>query len=92
MYIVAKFTNEGVPTSSLTPNIAIYRISDNAQWIATTTMAEITNGSYKYNFVSITSGFDYDVWIDGGATLPNMDRYKHQIVTRDHNGIITVMI
>ena len=92
MYVIANFTNGSVPESGLTPNIAIYRIADNAQAVATTTMTEITNGSYKYNFVTITAGQDYDVWIDGGATLDNSDRYKHQIVTANFDRSVDVIL
>ncbi len=92
MYVIANFTSSGIPESGLTPNIAIYRIADNTRIVATTTMTEITNGSYKYNFVTITASEDYDIWIDGGNTLDSTDRYKHQIITADGNRIVKVIL
>ena len=80
MYITAYFTDSGTPKTGLTPNISIYRISDSAQIVATTSMSEIANGEYKYNFASMTASFDYTVWVDGGAVLSATDRYKHQII------------
>lgn len=81
MYVIAQFTNSGVPESGLTPNISIYRIGDNALIVATTTMTEITNGAYKYNFDALAVNEDYDIWVDGGVALNDAERYKKRTVT-----------
>jgi len=93
MYVIAHFTTAGAPTTGLTPTLSIYRIGDSTLVVATTTMTEIGNGTYKYNFTSIAESQDYDIVIDGGAAMSTTtERYKHQIVESDHLRRITTAI
>ena len=91
MYIVANFTNAGTPATGLTPNIAIYNIDTLSATVATTTMAAVTNGAYKYKFDNMAVNNVYSVWVDGGAGLNAYDRYKYQIVTIGPYRSITVI-
>lgn len=87
MYIVARFTSSYIPQSGLTPTIIIYRIVDNTQMVSTT-MTEVTHGSYKYDFANMAKKEDYHIHIDGGSSLSNFDRYKYRFISREFDGTV----
>lgn len=77
MLIRQYFTNAGIPVTGLTNvRLNIFNANTGAMVIFAGLMTEIGNGWYKYNFSTYNQTIPY-VWsIDGGATLPNTDRYK----------------
>jgi len=75
MWITSFFTQNGIPKINLTPTINITRISDNMPVVVSGTMAEISNGAYKYNFTDYEITSNYFILCDGGATLSNYERY-----------------
>ena len=70
--IAARFRDNGVPQTSLSPTIDIYRLSDDTLVINDGAMVEVANGWYKFVFTE-GDGFDpredyvYDA--DGGASI-----------------------
>lgn len=76
MWIGVIFTLNGVDVLGLTPNIYIYDMSDNSLVINGSVMPEIGVGGYKYNFALYDGSKNYYWKIDGGASLPNRERYK----------------
>jgi hypothetical protein len=78
--IVARFRNDGIPQTGLTPSIDIYRLSDSTLLVNDAAMTEVANGWYKYVFTE-GNGFDpredfaYDA--DGGVTISSpFERYQ----------------
>lgn len=78
--IAARFRQDGVPQTGLSPTIDIYRMSDDTLLVNDGAMTEVANGWYKYIFTE-GNGFDpredfaYDA--DGGVTITSpFERYQ----------------
>jgi len=77
MYITAFFTSSGVPITGLSPTIRIRDVSDNSLLVTDAAMSEIGDGNYKYNFITYDLHKDYAIRCDGGALLPDSERYTY---------------
>ncbi|MCK5605603.1 hypothetical protein KAR91_27160 [Candidatus Pacearchaeota archaeon] len=75
MFILAHFTDEGVPALSLSPIVKIRKVSDGSIIVAGDTMDEVGDGAYSYDFTGYDKDIDYSVRCDGGATLQGSERY-----------------
>jgi len=75
--IQSNFQNNGVPATGLTPAITVYDLSDNSVVVNAASMSEVANGIYKYSFTTYDVAKEYAVYVDGGATLDNTDRYQY---------------
>jgi|SRR3989304_1207378 len=75
--IQSNFQNNGVPATGLTPAITIYDLSDNSVVVNASAMSEVANGIYKYSFTTYDVTKEYAIYVDGGATLDNTDRYQY---------------
>lgn len=73
--IVGIFTSAGSPATGLTPDITINDLSDESVEVNAQDMSEVANGIYKYNFSNWDSDKDYSIFMDGGASLQNIERY-----------------
>jgi hypothetical protein len=73
--ITTNFTENGVPKTSLTPLISIWKLSDNSLVVDDASMSEVGGGIYKYVFESYSVGESYSIRCDGGETLDDYDRY-----------------
>lgn len=73
------FTNLGVPATGLTPKITILNTLTSATVINAANCPEVGLGFYYYNF-TFDSNTTYSVYIDGGVTLSNAERYKYSSV------------
>ena len=75
MWVVAAFTNKGVPETGLSPTVTGYDLSDNSVVINAQSMSEVGGGVYKYDFTTYDSAKDYVYICDGTGTLPDFERY-----------------
>ena len=75
--IQSNFQNNGVPATGLTPAITVYDLSDNSVVVNAASMSEVANGIYKYSFTTYDVSKEYAIYVDGGATLDNTDRYQY---------------
>src|SRR3990167_10335258 len=75
--IQSNFQNNGVPATGLTPAITVYDLSDNSVVVNASAMSEVANGIYKYSFTTYDVTKEYAIYVDGGATLDNTDRYQY---------------
>ncbi len=76
MYIIACFSNNGVPATGLSPTVDIWKV-DGTQVITGNGMTEVAGGFYQYGFTSYDELEDYCIRADGTATLSNADRYVY---------------
>jgi hypothetical protein len=74
MILFAFFTNAGTPALGLAPTIDVWDSAGNHP-VNAQVMAEIAGGWYQYNFVGYNDTVDYVIRADGGAGLPNFERY-----------------
>ena len=75
--IIAQFTSDGVPATGLSPTIDIWE-EDGTQVITGASMIETTApGFYTYEFTTYEEHKNYMYRADGGATLPDFDRYTY---------------
>ena len=77
MIILSFFTNKGVPESGLSPTIQIAdAVAD--IFVVNTTMTALTTitHAYKYDFTTYDATKSYAIFVDGGVTLNNLDRYQ----------------
>ena len=84
MKIIAYFNNAGVPETGLTPTINAYTL-DGTVVVNGENMVEIAGGFYYYDFTDYDEDEDYCFRADGGAGLPNANRYV--ISTNETAGI-----
>jgi hypothetical protein len=75
--IVSAFQDKGTPKTGLTPAITIYDLADNSVVVNAAAMSEVANGMYKYSFATYDAEHNYGVYVDGGATLLDTDRYQY---------------
>lgn len=80
--IMAYFSSDGTPATSLLPVINVYTIGNVPgsvlQPIGTSDyMDGVGAGWYRYIIVNYNPALNYVYTIDGGATLSVYDRYKH---------------
>ena len=75
--IQSNFQNNGVPATGLTPAITVYDLSDNSVVVNASAMSEVANGIYKYSFTTYDVTKEYAIYVDGGVTLDNTDRYQY---------------
>lgn len=77
--IIAIYQDDlGIGVSGLTPDIKIWNITDASNVeviISGTSMAEISEGAYIYNFVDYSGTYSYLFRCDGGAEMDGLDRY-----------------
>jgi len=76
MLIITNFTNNGIPATGLSPIINIINAVTKAVIVNDAQMEEIGNGFYKYDFTDYNSVIDYVIQCDGGASLPDNERYS----------------
>lgn len=78
MLIVSFFTNNGVPQAGLTPTIDIVNADTDTLVVNGAAMASLTQMThcYIYNFAGAQLETNYVITVDGGAALPNVDRYQ----------------
>ena len=77
MYILSFFTDNGSPKTGLTPTIKIRDVSDGSILINGTSMTEVGDGFYRYDYVAYDSEKDYAIVCDGGISLSDADRYVY---------------
>jgi hypothetical protein len=77
MYILSFFTDEGSPKTGLTPTIKIRDVSNGSLLINGSSMSEVGDGFYRYNYAAYDSEKDYAVVCDGGISLNDADRYVY---------------
>jgi hypothetical protein len=77
MFVISFFTEAGTPKTGLSPVIDIWRVSDNFKVVTSQGMSEVGGGFYKYDFTGYDASLDYAIRVDGGATLPIMERYAY---------------
>lgn len=75
MYIMAFFTNSGVPETGLSATIRVRLVSDNSLTVTDEAMTEVGDGWYKYNFTGYNDSVDYAFRCDGSSTLSGTERY-----------------
>jgi len=75
--IMSAFTDSGAPATGLTPAVTIYDLADDSVVVDAAAMSEVGGGIYKYSFSAYTVGTDYALYVDGGATLADADRYQY---------------
>ncbi len=75
MWVVANFTEVGVPKTGLTPTIRIRDVATSALEITDVNMSEVGDGWYKYFFTAYDPLEEYIARCDGGATLADTERY-----------------
>ncbi len=73
--IIAPFTNSGLPALGLSPTIRIRDVSDGSLAITDEAMTETGDGNYSYTFAAYDLNKNYAIRCDGGAGLPNAERY-----------------
>jgi hypothetical protein len=76
MYILAFFTDSGVPKTGLSPTINIREVPTGILVISGSNMTGFDDGSYYYDYTNYDSEKDYAVICDGGSSLANTERYK----------------
>lgn len=75
--IIVQFTNNGLPATGLSPTIDIWE-ADGTQIVTAAAMTETTApGFYTYDFTLYQEHKNYMYRADGGATLPDFDRYTY---------------
>ncbi len=72
--IVAAFASLGIPATGLSATIRIRRTDTQALVITDAAMTEQGDGAYSFDFAPI-DGLEYSIRADGGATLPNTERF-----------------
>jgi len=78
MNILAYFSNNGVPATSLIiPTIKIREIPIGTLLVNGDSMTEIGDGFYSYDFVDYDLTKDYAIICDGTSTLNDADRYVY---------------
>lgn len=88
-YIV-DFTNVGVPTGGLTPEIIAFRRVDGTDLIGSKpAIEEIGDGAYKFTYVAED---DIYVVVDGGVALSASERYVRLTITPDDDAFTAAMM
>jgi hypothetical protein len=78
MNILAYFSDNGVPaTGLLIPTIKIREIPVGTLLVNGSSMTEIGDGFYSYDFTTYDSTKDYAIICDGTASLSDSDRYVY---------------
>lgn len=83
MLVIAFFSVNGTPETSLTPLCSITRATDGAQVVSGAAMTHIGHGFYEYDFSDHSRAYTYVVICDGGSSLPSEQRYATTIVSAD---------
>jgi len=73
--LIAFYTDEGVPTTGLSPTISVWQ-TDGTQVVNEASMTEIAGGFYFYDFSVEDVGVTYVFRTDSGGPLSNSDRFK----------------
>jgi len=71
---IAYFTDEGTPSTGLSPTVTIWQVGTGIV-INAAAMTEIGGGAYYYDFTTYDAEQDYFFRGDGGAGLADQDRY-----------------
>jgi len=79
MLVSAFFTQNGSPTTGLSPTIRIRDASDGSLVVTDASMTEVGDGFYKYDFTGYLYSTDYTIRTDGGATLDDSERYGYSV-------------
>lgn len=76
--ISSLFTNNGAPTTGLSPTIRIWEVTGASHSLVVTDapMIEVGDGFYKYEFTTYDPTREYLFRTDGGASLPLTERYQ----------------
>lgn len=85
MYIIAQFNSSNVPKTGLTPDISIRDVASGSLTVATTTMSEIGDGFYRYDFAKPNRNQNYTVLCSAGTDVGVNERYTWQVVEFDRN-------
>jgi len=75
--ITAFYTQNGVPTITLSPTIKIRKVSNSELVINDAIMTSVGEGQYVYSFSLTESNETYTIVCDGGSTLSNSERYNY---------------
>jgi hypothetical protein len=75
MYILSFFTDDGLPKTGLTPTIKIRDVSDGSLLVNGSSMSEVGDGFYRYDYSAYDSEKDYAIVCDGGISLSDPERY-----------------
>jgi hypothetical protein len=75
MYILASFTDNGVPKTELSPTINIREVPTGVLVISGSNMTELGDGSYYYDYANYDSEKNYSIRCDGGSCLAYTERY-----------------
>jgi hypothetical protein len=76
LIITAFFTKSGVPQTGLSAVVNIKEI-DGTPVLSGQPMTEVGDGFYQYTWASYNQDEDYVFRCDGGASLPNPERYTY---------------
>jgi hypothetical protein len=76
MNILSFFTDGGIPAEELTPKIRIVEVATGTAVISWASMIEISDGWYKYDFLTYDYKKEYIVVCDGGSSLRDSERYN----------------
>jgi hypothetical protein len=90
MIYVVYFANAGTPATGLTPAFSIYsKVSDGTDVTPHPEISEITTGGVGGGFYKFTATPAEAIVarIDGGASLPNADRYKVMQITANDGAL-----
>lgn len=76
--IGSHFKNNGLPATGLNPIISIWEITETVDslLVSADAMTEVSNGFYKYVFTGYDPNKNYFFLADGGASLPDAERYQ----------------
>jgi hypothetical protein len=78
MNILAYFSNNGVPATGLIiPTIKIREVPAGTLLVNGSSMTEVGDGFYTYNFTTYDADKDYAIVCDGTAALSDSDRYTY---------------
>jgi hypothetical protein len=75
MYLTVFFTESSIPKTGLSPTVKIRDVSDNSVVVNGGALTEVGDGWYKYDFTTFDDTKNYTILFDGGAALPNSERY-----------------
>lgn len=76
MYILAFFTDSGVPKTGLSPTINVREVLTGILVVSGSNMTGFGDGSYYYEYTTYDSEKDYAIICDGGSSLVDTERYK----------------
>jgi hypothetical protein len=86
MLVLAFFSEDGAPSTGLSPVVKIRDASNGSIVVNNSAMTEIGDGFYKYNFAAFDTSKDYTIICDS-VTLTGHERYTY--ATSEDRGLVT---